>query len=196
MKWCDEKKGIYQNDILENWKKAWEEQNGDGYIKGLVSEIFEMVVEKEEDNKCKNIGFKLCFLGIHGIALFVTLVTEIFFACKGYSWSKIFGILAFYIVIAVWGSAVVSKWIDIKKYQETWARHSRHHHEMEREMLLFCYGMPPYERLKNAKEIFINNMLRIWSDNQERFNVNMETKEKRLTEDFMEHITALPKIKK
>ena len=193
---CDKKKGIYQNDILENWKKAWEEQNGDDYIKGLVSEIFETVVEKEGDNKCKNIGFKLCFLGIHGIALFVTFVTEIFFACKGYSWSKIFGILAFYIVIAVWGSAVVSKWIDIKKYQETWARHSRHHHEMEREMLLFCYGMPPYERLKNAKEAFINNMLRIWSDNQERFNVNMETKEKKLTEDFMEHITALPKIKK
>lgn len=196
MKWRDKKKGIYQNDILENWKKAWEEQNGDDYIKGLVSEIFETVVEKEGDNKCKNIGFKLCFLGIHGIALFVTFVTEIFFACKGYSWSKIFGILAFYIVIAVWGSAVVSKWIDIKKYQETWARHSRHHHEMEREMLLFCYGMPPYERLKNAKEAFINNMLRIWSDNQERFNVNMETKEKKLTEDFMEHITALPKIKK
>lgn len=196
MKWCDEKKRIYQNDILENWKKAWEEQNGDDYIKGLVSEIFETVVEKEEDNKCKNIGFKLCFLGIHGIALFVTLVTEIFFACKGYSWSKIFGILAFYIVIAVWGSAVVSKWIDIKKYQETWARHSRHHHEMEREMLLFCYGLPPYERLKTAKETFINNMLRIWSDNQERFNVNMEMKEKKLTEDFMEHITALPKIKK
>ena len=47
MKWCDKKKGIYQNDILENWKKVWEEQNGDGYIKGLVSEIFETVVEKE-----------------------------------------------------------------------------------------------------------------------------------------------------
>ena len=50
--------------------------------------------------------------------------------------------------------------------------------------------------LKNAKEVFINNMLKIWSDNQERFNVNMETKEKKLTEDFMEHITALPKSKK
>ena len=57
MKWCDEKKGIYQNDILENWKKAWEEQNGDDYIKGLVSEIFETVVEKEGDNKGRNTRF-------------------------------------------------------------------------------------------------------------------------------------------
>lgn len=196
MKRRDKKKGIYQNDILENWKIVWEERNGDGYIKGLVSEIFETVMEKEEYNKRWNTRFKKIFLWIHIIAILVAVLTEICFIRKGYSWSKIFGFLAFYIVIAVWGSAVVSKWIDIKKYQETWARHSRHHHEMEREMLLFCYGLPPYERLKNAKEIFINNMLRIWSDNQERFNVNMETKEKKLTEDFMEHIIALPKIKK
>ena len=96
-----------------------EERNGDGYIKGLVSEIFETVMEKEEYNKGRNTRFKMIFLWIHIIAILVAVLTEICFIRKGYSWSKIFGFLAFYIVVAVWGSTVVSKWIDIKKYQET-----------------------------------------------------------------------------
>lgn len=182
-----------REEILSKWKEKWEKQNGDVYIENLVIETYETAKRKSEKNKKMNRNFKLLFVGIHGIACFLFLSL---FVTNKWSWAKAFSALALCIIIAIWLSAVVSKWVDIKKYQETWIRQSSHVQKMEKEMLLFWCGLPPYEYPQSRKDKFIQNMIRVWSENHDKFENNMETKEKRLMEDFSEHITALPQIKK
>ena len=191
----ENKDDLYENKIFSNWEARWSEQNGDEFTKGLVLEIYNKVKSKKDDNRKKNIRFKRGFVGIHVLAILV-LGGCVFSLVKNKAhWSEFLSVCSFCIIIAIWASAVVSKWIDIKKYQETWARHSKNLFAMNREMLLFYYGLPPYENLTTKKDQFINNMLDIWLNNQMEFNDNLVMKEKKLTEDFMEHLTLSPKIK-
>lgn len=83
--------------------------------------------------------------------------------------------------MTIWASAVVSKYVDIKKYQETWVRHSTHRQKLEREMLLYTQALEPYTaQCINRKETFMENVIEILSENQSKFANNMETKEKTL----------------
>lgn len=96
------------------------------------------------------------------------------------------------IILAIWLSAVISKWIDIKKYQETWGRHSTHVQRMENEMLTFYYGFSPYD-VPDRKDIFIKNMQKIWAGNQDKFRDNIENKEKELM-DTAQHLKSFVKF--
>lgn len=36
---------------------------------------------------------------------------------------------------------IISKWLDIKKYQETWVRHYNHLYRLQKEMMRYLYGL-------------------------------------------------------
>ena len=77
---------------------------------------------------------------------------------------------------------IVSKWMDIKKYQETWARHYFHHHLLNHEIIQYVYELGDYSNKNDfdSKYIFINKFLAIENLNMEKFVANLENKEIRI----------------
>ena len=72
--------------------------------------------------------------------------------------------------------------MDIKKYQETWARHYFHHHLLNHEIIQYVYELGDYSNKNDfdSKYIFINKFLAIENLNMEKFVANLENKEIRI----------------
>ena len=184
-----------KNDkIFTCWKKKWKSQQNDDedIFYDMVAKTYAEFLEKSNKNREKNFSVKrLALIMVGLIALFEILaviiiffpVVDIFkipFATLNSSDRIIFlGVLAASLTAIV---TAYMKWIDVKKYQETWSRHSVGFHNMQAEMMRFCYDLNPYDEineLKKKKE-FMNRMLKIWDDNYLLFQMNMETKEKNI----------------
>lgn len=181
--------------IIEQWELCWgdDEFTDSGVsFKKLYGETYREVREKWEKNKIKNFQWKKFFI----IPIIVVLI--IYTYCILLSFFEITvgqgdiaslgidsrnaiqgGVLLFLLIMFC---AIISKWIDIKKPQETWVRHSWHIHLMEKEMLLYIYGMEPYNT-DDKKRVFVNRALNIWDENQQKFAKNMEN-EKGLMDIF------------
>lgn len=85
-------------------------------------------------------------------------------------------------------SAFFFGWVNIRKYQETWVRHNRHKHKLDKEMFLFVERLEPYQCDTNRKQIFINNILKIWDGNSVKFEKNMK-KEQSSPLDLLKSVT-------
>lgn len=181
-----------RNEILDQWTKQWSSLKYDAFFKDLFTEVYEDVKWKERSNDQGNREYKNRFLNIHKRIFFLLLLlllagTILNFLNNYYEWfpwfhpgwADVAGVGAVCLMLAVWKSAVTSKWIDIKKYQETWARHSLHRQQMENEMLLFCYSLPPYDD-PDREKIFMKHIFAMWTANHIKFINNIETKEKGL----------------
>ena len=90
----------------------------------------------------------------------------------------------------------VNKWIGVKKYQETWARHAYTVSLYDQAMLLYLQGQhmdalsfSGLERISfppalDKRQAFKLQILQIMAKNQEKFTVNIEEKETNLIEDL------------
>lgn len=179
-----------RDKIIENWRSLWDKQGGDKDFENLLKEIWGETKKKEENNKKKNQRWKNIFLRVHLIGIVLVLVQTVCFILSPINicsktfvvkWPDFLAGTAFLSIMTIWASAVVSKYVDIKKYQETWVRHSTHRQKLEREMLLYTQALEPYTaQCINRKETFMENVIEILSENQSKFANNMETKEKTL----------------
>lgn len=91
----------------------------------------------------------------------------------------------------------VSKWISIKKYQETWARHTYTISLYQQAMLLYLQGQPmdalPFPGLEEVsfptsldkQQAFQLRILQIMEKNQQKFTLNIAEKEIHLMEDVV-----------
>lgn len=179
-------------ELLELWEREWkncyETENDyyNSYFVKLFKDNYEFVKSKTEINKIKNFFGKGVFLLIIiiGVIWYLISILQLFdkanngLAAIGES---IFCLIAVYLV-----ASVAVKWIDVKKYQETWARHSNHKYQVEQEMLKFILQMNPYEK-EGKKCEFVKRIGDIWGANQKKFNDNMNNKEKKLN-DFLHKI--------
>lgn len=167
--------------ILDMWINQWnmEQENRDlNFFLDLFVSVYEYTKYSMVDNKKKNEKYKKIYL----LTLLGILVCMVFQGYRLFQSNITFPILienGLYMVILLFLSGIVSKWIDIKKYQETWARHSLHIHKMDMEMLLFISKMAPYDDSQN-KVLFAERILKIWDMNEDKFVHNMENKEKEL----------------
>lgn len=181
---------VERDKIIENWRSLWDKQGGDKDFENLLIEIWGETKEKEENNKKKNKNWKRGFLWVHLIGIVFILGWTVCFILSPINicsktfvvkWPDFLAGAAFLSIMTIWASAVVSKYVDIKKYQETWVRHSTHRQKLEREMLLYTQALEPYTlHCINRKETFTENVIAILSGNQDKFANNMETKEKTL----------------
>lgn len=106
---------------------------------------------------------------LHGIRLMLRVIVSFARNIGGfYSTSEQF------IFLCALLSAFFFGWINVKKYQETWVRHYRHRYKMDRELFLFTQAMKPYHCKNNRKQIFIENILKIWDGNSVKFEENMK----------------------
>lgn len=90
---------------------------------------------------------KFIFIGVIFIGI-LALVVLLYIGIKN-KWKKSDCIWAesvvLFIIVVIAG--LVSKWMDIMKYQETWARHSLLVHEMESEIVKYQYGIKQYRKI-------------------------------------------------
>lgn len=178
-----------QKALLESWKIQWnstEDCSCDCFYQ-LFVKVYCDVVWKKVRNKRKNFWWKGLFIIIMlaGFAAYLVFFFWSIFHSEYFNsfGSKVLenGFLLFLLILLC---AAVSKWMDVRKYQETWARQSMHQNMLESEMMLFIYGMEPYN-MDKKKETFMKRTLDIWNKNQEKFNDNMKN-EKEMMDAFKE----------
>lgn len=169
-----------KDKIYENWTCVWKRDLGNPTVTDDFTELFlanyEYVKLKAKHNKDKNFFYKYLFLGVLVVALICYGVFFIWNLLFGTS--KIEAVLenGIILLLAVFLCNWVSKWLDIRKYQETWARHSQHKFKIDMEMLLYVCGMEPYNS-GDTVDTFKRRITEIWNGNHKKFVKNMETKE-------------------
>ena len=75
------------------------------------------------------------------------------------------------------------KWLDVSRFQETWARYSWMKTLLDLEMIRFVEKIPPYSASISEDERkmeFRKRVLQIQQENIEKFASNLENKEQRL----------------
>lgn len=189
-----QKKDSMQDIIYKQWKEIWISTDKDQIKKDLFYPMFienyRFVVKKINENRSKNFRFKRLFLLIFfliAVALVYVNVRLIFIKDNSVK-AGLLQILAGSTGIGtvVICASLIGKWMDIKKYQETWVRHSDHKYKLDREMFLYVHELEPYNT-DNRKLIFVNKIVEIWDENQKKFVENMENKEKPVM-DILEYI--------
>lgn len=187
------------NIILETLEKEWMNSENSDETKDIFfiyfQKSFEYTKKKETKNRDKNFKWKKVFLiilvsipilkillvfiktlmtliGYTGI--FFSIVSSLSTALLGDT-GNLFGNIGLIILWLIL-VAVIAKWLDVKKYQETWVRHSNHKHKLEIEMLKFIYKLDTYSS-GDIREKFMIEIMKIWDENQKVFSDNMNNKE-------------------
>lgn len=129
-----------KKSIFDEWKFQWISKQEDGNLHifyELFQEVYSYTLYSMTDNKKKNDKYKKAFLlililGFLGILGYIVLFIYSFFYKKGtLPVVKENSLLMVSLILLIFLSIIISKWLDIKKYQETWVRHSWHVHMLE-----------------------------------------------------------------
>lgn len=139
-------------------------------------------VKKEAKNKAWNFRIKkICVVGyiLISIVFFMYLINikEILsgwieLPIPDVNWTNI-GVM--FMAYFIWGTilAGIMKWTEVKKFQETWKRHSNHRFQVEMEMFKYITQYGEYNGV-DANEKFIEKLMKIWEGNQKKFSNNMD----------------------
>ena len=184
--------------ILTCWSKIWnsntcgskcpEEADSEDSPKGDLfqekyKEIYHLIEQKAEKNKQLNFRWKKRFvvlLVIYSVALFGVGIWLLL--SKTDLSRELFPVL----LIALSGFGIlfaVLKWLDVSRFQETWARHRWMKELLDLEMIRFVEKIPPYcDTISEdqRKMEFRKRVLEILQKNIEKFASNLESKEQYL----------------
>lgn len=173
-----------QNSILEQWIRGWKETDDseERNFADLVENVYSDTIKRYEKNKNKNFLFKSMFIGVMISALVGFVLFCVFNMQNGGALSYIIAENSILLVVIILVLTIISKWIDIKKYQETWVRHYNHLYMLEKEMRLYLFRIGNYKReaSKSQQEIryiFMKKFFEIEDENIKKFCENMENKE-------------------
>ena len=184
--------------LFYTWKTEWiqpENKNKKDIFFDYFKRTYEYANKKAAENRDSNFKWKKVFLiilvsipilkillvfiktlmtliGYTGI--FFSIVSSLSTALLGDT-GNLFGNIGLIILWLIL-VAVIAKWLDVKKYQETWVRHSNHKHKLEIEMLKFIYKLDAYSS-GDIREKFMIEIMKIWDENQKVFSDNMNNKE-------------------
>lgn len=167
--------------IYHVWKKVWNQDaliDETGEYEGYKNCFYDIFVltyletyQKKERNKRKNFFWKRLFVSMILLGILAYCV-----AVYVFKWPFETNFKNVFIPLLLLICMAVAIWLDVKKYQETWIRHSKHLHLLEREMLLFIYEMDPYDSILK-EQVFMKRIMAIWDGNQQKFGENMERNE-------------------
>lgn len=177
--------------LYDKWKEKWNEGvegDDDSPFYKLFCFDYMYTCNACVRNKRKNFLMKfLCilplllifiiFIIIKGIEIKTLMMNGAHFGqFIGDNIQKISMIETNIIIVAVILTIAISKWVNVKKYQETWNRHSAHKYEIEIQMFRYISEMGEYG-YSGRKADFINTIMGTWSKNQNKFNKNMKNEE-------------------
>lgn len=189
-----QKKESMQDIVYKQWKEIWVSTDKNQIKRDLFYPLFvenyRFVVKKINENRSKNFIFKSLFVLIFFLIAIVLAYVNVrlIFTEDNSLKANLFQVLAggAGTGIAVIFASLIGKWMDIKKYQETWVRHSDHKYKLDREMFLYVHELEPYNT-DNKKLVFVNQVVKIWDENEKKFVENMENKEKPVM-DILQYI--------
>lgn len=197
MCWCEQKRKMdeAQTKLYQEWQKKWSSERGKGksmqndMFLSLYHTTYNYTKAKVKVNKGMNFLIKGAFVIVLLFGLTITLKHVV---QSQTVFTVVRDTISFALVI--WACGIVSKWNDIKKYQETWVRHSVHLYRMNQEMIKYVEVMAPYKEgiSEYNEKLFVKKILEIWAGNQEKFVDNMEKGEKELMDIF----SYFPQIQK
>lgn len=185
-KWYDQKSWIFAE-----WKEKWntevnsngdEDKEDDSPFYRLFCYDYIYTVNAAIRNECKNFRMKwisTCLLRIIPVLLFCRLA---FIYIKGTEFirdwieknTELYLGIETGVVVAVFLLMIsIGNWIDVKKYQETWRRHSEHRYEIEMQMFRYISDMGEYGS-PDRNEKFVDAIMKTWGRNQKNFNNNMK----------------------
>lgn len=168
-------------DVLweKQWKKGTETEN---WFLEFFKGVYRETKQKCKKNRAKNFAFKFVYI----IILLISFMGFLLYCLWNikYSDNNIFSIIenGVFFVILVFALSIVSKWLDIKQYQETWARHYHHKYLLEKEMMLYVNKFDSYAGIDEEKkrQEFIKNIIKIEDINEKKFVTNIEQNEEPL----------------
>ncbi len=162
--------------IRAKWKELWEhdpsadvKEDGKFFLEWLEANM-DFLYSRRRWNKWKNYGMK--FAVLLGIIVAYGIVFHLSY--KEGAISLIIGSTALFVP-----SFVLYKWINVRKYQETWSRFSAFHSRILQEMTKYLYRISPYDQ-GDVKKQFIESIIGLVEQNIEKFCKNMEEKEERM----------------
>lgn len=178
--------------IYQRWEENWLSDEAD-QIKAKEDSFFllfkfdyEYCCQKAVENKKMNFRMKflsvfpflvvtvLCLGGViaYNVNTFIQVKGNLGDFIEQNNWNfSIYGTI-FY-VAAILVAYVISKWLDVKQYQETWSRHVEHKYAVEMEMFKYIYYMDEYYP-PDRKKKFMENIMKTWDENQKKFIDNMK----------------------
>lgn len=171
--------------ILKTWEDEWnnlpplENKECDEIFLAFFKDNYDYIQYKKKANKFKNFLWKDLFLLILAVGTIIFLKEAFHFFIIEENSLIVTGTGVVFLIVTLLSAFLIVKWIDVKKYQETWARHSLHKYLLEQEMLRFILNIENYNRV-DKKRIFVVAVQKIWEENQKKFTDNMTEKEKDL----------------
>ncbi len=180
---CIQKKRVLKEKekvIITKWKVQWEQDsfldvnsNGEYFLQWLEANM-DFLESRSRTNKWKN--FLMKFIVLMGVVLAYGIV--FYLGYKKDSVSLIIGSTALFVP-----SFVLYKWINVRKYQETWSRFSTFHSKILQEMVKYLYHIAPYNQ-GDVKKQFVKSVIELTEQNVEKFRQNMEEKEEKLLSEL------------
>ena len=190
--WFKEKKEMSKREkeaeknIKDTWAKLWENvEDGKGVFRDWLLVVYNLTDQDIEWSRKRNFIYKGIYLLI-AVVIYILLIikpimTEIYdgkikdliqiepnmMMCLGM------------VLVLVIPLLILAKRIDIKKYQEAWARKIKYKSAILTEMMKYICELSPYDCF-GKEDQFISNILAHTEENVARFKENMETKEERL----------------
>lgn len=176
----------YLKYFQEKWEKTANEN--DKMFYKLLEEDYKITCKKIRHNKRRNFVMKFACLFLPIIIFTVLFMILLFYGNKDnfqisngiykLNWRFNLYIMVYYVILIIL-TRIFSRWINVKKYQETWIRHSVHRYELEEEIVKYIEKMEDYKGLniEERKKTFKKNILKIWDKNQKKFEENMKNEE-------------------
>ena len=177
----------YLKYFLEKWGKTANEN--DKMFYKLLEEDYKITCKKIRINKRKNFNMKFFCLFLPVIIFTVGFIVVFILGNQisihtskviyKLNWKFNLYITTYYIILIIL-TRIFSRWINVKKYHETWIRHSAHRYELDEEIVEFVEKMECYEEsnIEERKKIFKRNILNLWNKDQKKFEENMRNEEK------------------
>jgi len=202
-----------EKSLLQQWIDEWDYNIGnvvptikDEFIKSYRDAAIKAEKNRKMNFACKGLFWswlilvmcvQILYLGliIYQFSLFTSKANALFATSVSNATEKIemlkipleptiiAAIEAVLLITGVVGALAISKRADIRKYQETWARHARAVELMNIEMIKYINCISPYSDTENNEELFASAMMELRKENIEKFVANLETKEKDLFSD-------------
>lgn len=188
--------------LFTKWLEKWEEDTKGGENMPSFTQSFKESYETAFIGAARNRDYNFwrkaifvrwlqVFCLLQGI-LFLYAISAYIYCNLLHKWTDAFdpaiiaGFEACLVVFGLIAAVASTKWIDVKKYQETWARHQYTLSMMDMEMMKYLDNLAPYDRgtpEKRNRE-FAQQIFRIQELNIEKFAKNLEEHEKGLLDEL------------
>ena len=180
--------------ILDRWIALW----GANATNKSYKESFQEVVEanykffqeaakynssknfSEKGKIVKRVKISALLIGLLSLCIFVICMIV---SKKDVDFTSFLPLLAIIcILLAAYFYASV-KSIEVRKYQDTWARHQNSFFLMQSEMVKYCNHLSPYDKPGNdINGLFMERIMAVLEINNSKFVANMENKEMQLSD--------------